>query len=88
MAMFAQLLAGVELTPGQLAELRAITSFYYTQLETSASASSEKSSELYDVVFARVRDMLTSDQQLLFDRNREAARLDRPGHDAGTGRHR
>jgi hypothetical protein len=73
-----ELLTGVELDPGQLAELRAINSLYYTQVARSesassaSSASSVSSSALDDLVFARVREMLRSEQRILFDRSRAA----------------
>ncbi len=70
MTLMAPLLNGVELTPGQLAELRAIDSFYYTYLATHSG--SEPGSELHALVLARVRDMLRETQQVVFDRNREA----------------
>jgi hypothetical protein len=88
MAMLTRFLQGVELTPGQVAELRAITSLYYTQLATSDSTSSEKRSALDDLVLARVREMLQGDQRLLFDHNREAAQSAGPRRDAGTERRR
>lgn len=66
---------GVELDPGQLAELRAINSLYYTQVARSESASSASSSALDDLVLARVREMLRGEQRILFDRN--GARVER-----------
>jgi hypothetical protein len=69
-----ELLKGVELDPGQLAELRAINSLYYTQIARSESASGAPSSALDDLVLARVREMLRSEQRTLFDRNRAALR--------------
>ena len=69
-----ELLKGVDLNPGQLAELRAINSLYYTQLARSESASSPSSPALDDLVLARVREMLRSEQRTLFDRNRAALR--------------
>jgi len=69
--LVAELLKGVELDPGQVAELRAINSLYYTQLARSGGASS---SALDDLVLARVREMLRSEQRFLFDRNRAALR--------------
>ena len=65
MTIVTQLLEGLELTPGQLAELRAITAHFYTQLATSASASSESTSMLDDLVLARVRDMLRDAQRVV-----------------------
>jgi len=72
--LITELLRGVELNPGQLAELRAINSLYYTQLARSESAPSASSSALDDLVLARVREMLRSEQRILFDRNRAALR--------------
>ncbi len=69
----AELLKGVELDPGQLAELRAINSLYYTQVASGESASSTGSA-LDALVFARVREMLHGEQRPLFDRNRAALR--------------
>ncbi len=71
--MVAPLLKGLELSPGQLAELRAIDTLYYTQL---ARNSSESSSMLADLVLTRVREMLRDDQRVIFDRNRAACQLD------------
>ena len=88
MVELTQLLDGLELTPGQLAELRAITSMYYTRLATSDGASSTADSELRDLVLARTRDMLRSDQQLVFDRNREVARSGETHRDTRAERHR
>jgi hypothetical protein len=72
--LVAELLKGVELDPGQLAELRAINSLYYSQLARSEGASSASSSALDDLVLARVREMLQSEQRIHFDRNRAALR--------------
>ncbi|MEP7087627.1 MAG: hypothetical protein ABI884_10000 [Gemmatimonadota bacterium] len=71
MTMMAPLLNGVELTPGQLAELRAIDSFYYTHLATHSGSESEAG--IHERVLTRVRDMLREEQRLVFDRNREAS---------------
>jgi hypothetical protein len=68
------LLKGVELDPGQLAELRAINSLYYTQSARDETASSASSSALDNLVLARVREMLRSEQRILFDRSRAALR--------------
>lgn len=86
MVELTQLLQGLELTPGQLAELRAITSLYYTRLAASGSASSEIDPALRDLVLRRTRDMLRSDQQSIFDRNREAAGSGEARHDVHTER--
>jgi len=75
-----ELLKGVELDPGQLAELRAINSLYYTQLARSetassvSSVSSVSSAALDDLVLARVREMLRTEQRIVFDRSRAAVR--------------
>jgi hypothetical protein len=69
-----ELLKGVELDPGQLAELRAINSLYYTQSAREETASSASSSALDNLVLARVREMLRSEQRILFDRSRAALR--------------
>lgn len=66
----APLLNGVELTPGQLVELRAIDSFYYTYLATHSG--SESGHEIRALVIARVREMLREEQRVQFDRNRDA----------------
>lgn len=68
--MLAPYLVGVELTPGQLAELRAIDAFYYTQLATHPE--SEAAPGIHALVLTRVRDMLRQDQRELFDGNRDA----------------
>lgn len=68
--MMAPYLSGVELTPGQLAELRAIDSFYYTFLATHSE--SESGPGIHALVLARVRDMLRENQRAVFDGNRVA----------------
>lgn len=68
--MMAPYLSGVELTPGQLAELRAIDSFYYTHLATHSE--SESGPGIHALVLARVRDMLREHQLPVFDGNRDA----------------
>ena len=68
-----ELLKGVELAPGQLAELRAITSLYYTRLASTATLPSISSSALDELILARVREMLQGEQRSLFDRNRGSA---------------
>lgn len=68
--MMAPYLSGVELTPGQLAELRAIDSFYYTHLATHPE--SESGPGIHALVLTRVRDMLRQDQRAMFDGNRDA----------------
>lgn len=68
----APLLAGVDLSPGQLAELRAIDAMYYTRL----AASDAPENNLEYLVVARVRDMLRDDQKPAFDRNWASRRRD------------
>lgn len=68
--MMAPFLNGVELTPGQLAELRAIDSFYYTHLATHPQSDSDPG--IHALVLARVRDMLREHQRAVFDGNRDA----------------
>ena len=79
------LLKGVELTPGQLAELRAIDALYYSRIATGADSSQASMLALDDLVLARVRDMLREEQRAHFDRQlaalpaedaRDSARLD------------
>jgi hypothetical protein len=82
--LVAELLQGVELSAGQLAELRAIDSLYYTQLAKDANASSVA---LDDLVVARVRAMLQGEQRILFDRNRAARRSGELHTDARVERH-
>jgi hypothetical protein len=72
MMMVAPLLHGVELTPGQLAELRAIDALYYSTLASDSATSSTSTLALDDLVLARVRDMLHDEQRVRFDRNRAA----------------
>jgi len=87
MTMVAPMLKDVELTPGQLAELRAIDALYYSRLADSSTSSSASTVALDDLVLARVRDMLRDDQRAQFDRNRavrhsdearDGAHIDRP----------
>lgn len=67
--MVAPLLTDVELTPGQLAELRAINALYYSRLAGGADSSSASMCALDDLVLARVRDMLQGEQRARFDRD-------------------
>jgi len=76
MTMVAPLLKDVELTPGQLAELRAIDALYYSRLADSSTSSSASTVELNELVLARVRDMLRDEQRARFDRNRAARHSD------------
>ncbi len=87
-----RLLNGVELTPGQMAELRAISSLYYSRLAASelareASGSSPSGAALHDLVLDRVRDMLRGDQLTIFERNLAALESDEARNAAGSVRH-
>lgn len=96
--MMAPLLKGVELTPGQLAELRAIDALYYTRLASyvgeptdvaaRSPTPSEQSSVLSSLVLARVRDMLHDEQRVIFDRNREARQSEQARDSDHTERYR
>ncbi len=68
MRLVEPLLQGLELTPGQLAELRAIDSMYQSGRASGSTAS------LDDLVFTRVHDMLHHDQRAIFDRKLAAGR--------------
>jgi hypothetical protein len=87
-----RLLSGVELTPGQMAELRAISSLYYSRLANSELAretggSSPSGGALHDLVLDRVRDMLRGDQLTIFERNLAALESDEARNAAGSVRH-
>jgi hypothetical protein len=88
MTMVTPLLRDVELTPGQLAELRAIDALYYSRLASSATSSSASILALDDLVLARVRDMLHGEQRARFDRNRAARHSDEARDGAHFERHR
>jgi hypothetical protein len=88
MMMVAPLLEGVELTPGQLAELRAIDALYYSRLASDSASSSKSTRALDDLVLARVRDMLHDEQRAMFDRNRAARHSDEARDGARMERHR
>ena len=67
-----RLLADVRLTPGQLAQLRAISAKYYTSLasiDQGASGAMPGAAELVSRIAADVRQMLTDEQRIVFDRN-------------------
>lgn len=64
-----ELLEGVQLTPGQLAELRAISAMAYSEF-----ARGEAPADLFERVCARLRVMLTTRQADLFDGNLRAWR--------------
>ena len=64
-----ELLDGAQLTPGQVAELRAISAMSY-----SALAREEAPADLFERVCARLRMMLTTRQTELFDENFRAWR--------------
>ena len=83
MRLVAPLLTGLELSPGQLAELRAIEAMYYTRLATDASEPGSSGSMLEELVLSRVRDMLHDEQRVTFDRNR-ARQLDESRQGAHT----
>lgn len=76
MTMVTPLLKDVELTPGQVAELRAIDALYYSRIASSPASSSASILALDDLVLARVRDMLHDDQRARFDRNRAGRHSD------------
>ena len=88
MTMLAPLLTGVELTPGQLAELRAIDAQYYTRLASDSVSPGKSGSAPDDLVLVRVRDMLHDDQRAMFDRNRAARHSDEARDGARIQRHR
>ncbi|HXT48372.1 MAG TPA: hypothetical protein VN717_07005 [Gemmatimonadaceae bacterium] len=88
MTMMAPLLEGVELTPGQLAELRAIDAQYYSRLASDSASPGKSGPAPEDTVLARVRDMLHDDQRAMFDRNREARHSDEARDGARIERHR
>jgi hypothetical protein len=83
--MVQQMLSGVELTPGQLAELRAIDAQYYTRLATQ---SGESAGALDRLVLTRVRGMLRDDQREMFDRNRQARQSGQGREGDRSDRHR
>lgn len=70
-------LKGVDLSPGQLAELRAIDALYYSRLESDSASPGKSSPALTNLVLVRVRDMLHDEQRVIFDRNRGGARNER-----------
>ena len=88
MTIVSPLLRGVELTPGQLAELRAIDALYYSKLARNSGASSTSTLALDDLVLARVRDMLQGEQRAQFDRNRAAGHSDEARDGARIERYR
>jgi hypothetical protein len=79
------LLGGLELTPGQLAEMRAIDTMYYTRL---AAQQGESGAALDRLVLTRVRDMLRDDQRAMFDRNRQARQSDQARESDRSDRYR
>jgi hypothetical protein len=82
-----QHLKDVDLTPGQLAELRAINALYYSSLARDASGSIASAAALHDLVLARVRDMLRADQLIIFERNLAASEPDEAREGSGSVRH-
>ncbi|HEV7706215.1 MAG TPA: hypothetical protein VGO46_18090 [Gemmatimonadaceae bacterium] len=81
--MVAPLLKDAELTPGQLAELRAIDALYYSRIAGGADSSSASMLALDNLVLARVRDMLQGEQRARFDRELAA----RQANDARDAAH-
>lgn len=86
--MMEPLLRGVDLTPGQLAELRAIDALYHTRVFADSGAASESSSALDELVIGRVREMLQGEQRIVFDRNRQARQSDQARDGDRTERYR
>jgi len=86
--MVAPLLENVELTTGQLAELRAIEIMYQSRIASDPAASGTSRLALDDLVLTRVRDMLHDDQRARFDRNRAARHSDEARSGAHTERYR
>jgi hypothetical protein len=82
-----QHLKDVDLTPGQLAELRAINSLYYSWLARDASGSIASAAALHDLVLARVRDMLRAEQLIIFERNLASSESDEARDGSGSVRH-
>lgn len=76
-----RLLDGIRLTPGQLAQLRAINTKYYTalaSLERDPGAAGRGPADLQLLIAADIREMLTDDQRDVFDRNLAAIISARP----------
>ncbi len=97
--MLAPLLTGLDLAPGQLAELRAINTLYYTELarnegvastagRADSCASNESASVIDPVILSRVRAMLHDEQRLVFDRNLAARQSAEARGDARVERQR
>jgi hypothetical protein len=67
------LLGDTKLTPGQLAQLRAINTKYFTELyalQQKAGAEGTADQAALEAVIAQdIRDMLTEDQRAVLDRN-------------------
>jgi hypothetical protein len=70
-ALAKRLLVEVPLTPGQLAQLRAINTKYYTMLASVGRSAGMNDSMLPEhraMVAAEIREMLTVEQRVVFDR--------------------
>jgi hypothetical protein len=86
------LLGDTKLTPGQVAQLRAINTKYFTELyalqQTAGAEDAADQAALEAVIAQDIRDMLTEDQRVVLDRNwarlRERA-IERPVSDERTG---
>ena len=79
-ALAERLLVDVRLTPGQLAQLRAINARYYTMLASigqPAGTSDAMLPEHQSMIAGDIREMLTGEQRVSFDRNL-ARRIDPP----------
>lgn len=71
-ALAERLLVDVRLTPGQLAQLRAINAKYYTVLATLGQPAGMREPMLPEhqsTMAAEIREMLTVEQRVAFDRN-------------------
>ena len=66
------LLGDVELTADQLAQLRAINTKYFTALaalKRKGGVGEQDMADLNTLIASDIRDMLTREQQAVFDRN-------------------
>ena len=79
-ALAERLLVDVRLTPGQLAQLRAINTKYYTMLAArdQSAGADDAAEELLPMIAVDVRDMLTEEQRVVFDRNLPRVIASRP----------
>lgn len=70
------LLGDTVLDAGQLAQLRALNTKYFTQLYAigqssgDAAAMERRRDALHERILADIRDMLTDEQRVVFDRSR------------------